>query len=381
MKTKNTKKDITAAPKTAPAKKKTPGKGSPPHSSAKKKIKSAVKTSAKSLEKEKKTSALKKTSKKPYKAKKDLKALTLKAAKKGSSKKSLKPAQIKTEKIKKKVAKPEPLSKKVRKKSPKGALKKVPSSAKKISSPTGKKAVKIIEKVKAPVTKKPIGTVIKPSPAKKPLKAAKPKTGPEEEKTRIPKRKEVLVKVIKEIQKAETSVTKQTKSPSIKPPAVKPLKTAKPEAGPETNKVLVPKTKEVLKQVSAIELPDEYGEDEIILIAVDPNMVFVDWEIRKEEARRARDGFTMRVFNVPDRETPRAEREGLVDIKIKGRVGRAFFELGTPGRKVAIEIGYYENGKFLPVLRSSAVSLPRLLTYDELGIALKMFESGIPVGY
>ncbi len=60
MKTKNTKKDTPAAPKTAPAKKKTPGKGSPPRSSAKKEVKSAGKTSAKSLEKEKKNTRLKK---------------------------------------------------------------------------------------------------------------------------------------------------------------------------------------------------------------------------------------------------------------------------------------------------------------------------------
>ncbi len=129
------------------------------------------------------------------------------------------------------------------------------------------------------------------------------------------------------------------------------------------------------------ELPQEYGENELIVMAVDPNVLFVDWEIKKEEAPEARDGFTMRVFDVTGSELPRLSREVYFDLKIEGRVGCGFFELGMPGREVAIEIGFHDNGKFLPILYSSAVSMPELLRSDELGIAKEMLEPGVPVGY
>lgn len=329
MKIRNTKKK-TAGIKAAPSKK-TPAKGSASGAPAKKKVRPAEKTSAKSQEKGEKPSVLKKTAKKPVKTKKDLPAGSPKVAKKTTAKKSLKPAQVKATKSKKKITKPKSLSKKGEQKTSKGALTKAPSTSKKIS----------------PVKKQ---------------------------------------KVIKEIRKAETAITKKTKGPVIKlSPNMKMERVKKPEKGPEEKKALIPKReevfREVLEHVTTAELPEEYGENELILIAVDPNMVFVDWEVGKEEASRATDGFTMRIFDVTGVESPGLEREHFVDIKIKDRIGRAFFELGMPGRKVAVEIGYYENGKFLPVMHASAVSMPRLLTIDELGIAQKLFESGIPVGY
>ncbi len=383
MKPRNKKKKIGESEVVLP--KKTTGKKKPASRfSAQKQIKPSGITPAKSLEKGKKSSAVKKTSKKPDKAKKDQTAVTSQTAKKGSAKKSLKPAQDKAKKVKKKIAKLKSPGKEGKQKTPETALTKVPSSSEKIPASARSRVIKKIEKGKAPVTKKTKGPGIKPSPAKKPIRATKPEASLEEKKVLIPKSKEVLNRVIKEIIKTETPVTRKTTDSVIKPsPAIKPVKTRKPEIILKEKKAPIPKSKEVLEheRVSAIELPEEYGENELILIAVDPNMIFVDWEIRKEEARRARDGFVMRVFNVPDGEQPRSAQEGLLEIKIKDRVGRAFFELGMPGRKVALEVGYYENGKFLPVLRSSAVSLPRVLTTDELGIALKLFESGIPIGY
>jgi len=128
-------------------------------------------------------------------------------------------------------------------------------------------------------------------------------------------------------------------------------------------------------------LPDEYGENELILMAVDPDVVFVDWEIRKDEVPEAKDGLTMRVFDVTWSESATLYRDGFLDIKIGGRVGSGFFGLGMAGREVAVEIGFFDKGKFLPILCSQVVSMPRLLVSDELGIARKLFESGIPLGY
>lgn len=151
--------------------------------------------------------------------------------------------------------------------------------------------------------------------------------------------------------------------------------------GPEKINTFRGKDKKTFENVSRAGLPEEYGENELIVMAVDPNVVFVDWEIKKEKAAEAHEGFTMRVFDVTGNESLRISRDFLFDLKIEGRVGSGFFELGMPGREVKMEIGLYDNGRFLPILRSLSVSMPRLPVSDKLGIAKKIFGPGMPIGY
>lgn len=130
------------------------------------------------------------------------------------------------------------------------------------------------------------------------------------------------------------------------------------------------------------ELPQEYGESEVIVMPVDPHVIFVDWEIRKEEIPAEDSIITMRVF---DATTGYTDSESLAkkffELRLEGRIGSGFFDIGMPGRNVAVEIGLDYNGTFLPILESPAVSMPEIVVFDELGIAQKLFESGVPVGY
>jgi len=72
----------------------------------------------------------------------------------------------------------------------------------------------------------------------------------------------------------------------------------------------------------------------------------------------------------------------ILDIPINKRVGSDFFDIRMPGRDVVVGVGILSavNG-FMPIVRSDMISFPELLTFDELGIVQKLFESGIPVGY
>lgn len=135
------------------------------------------------------------------------------------------------------------------------------------------------------------------------------------------------------------------------------------------------------EDISRIELPAEYGENEVILMPVDPNVIFVDWEIKEEEFPAATERLTMRAFALTGNESPTIRGESSLDFHIEGRVGCGFFDLKMPGREVAVEIGFYDNDNFLPILRSRIVSMPRLTEFDELGIAQVLFGSSSAVGY
>ncbi len=328
MKTRNTKGKTIPPAKAVPAKKNAPGKNPPSLTSAKKKAKSAGKPPEKSAEAGERSLSLKKAVKKSLKVRKNLPAGPAPAAKKKSAgKPPLKPAGAKSKTVKKKIA---------------------------------------------------TALAVRKTAGNRPSKIALPEAAQASKKSlRVEKKK-----VSEKTKPREAAGTKKAKMRLIKP--VLPKQKRKVGGGAKNRKTKsVPRERgdKVLEDIVRAELPEEYGENELILMAVDPNVVFVDWEIKKEEVPEAKDGFTMRVFDVTGSESLRVSRDVFLDMKLEGRVGRGFFELRMPGREVAIEIGRYGNGKFLPILRSLSVMMPRLLASDELGVAKKMFESGIPVGY
>jgi hypothetical protein len=321
MKTRNTKGKTVAPTKAVAAKKRDPGKKPPSGAPVKKNGKPAGKPSEKSA-------SLKKAVKKSSKVRKNLPASPAPAAKKKLvSKPHSKPAGVKAKTVKKKVATP-----------------------KTVTKTAGKKPSKV--------------SIPKASPSsKKPLRIAREKI-PEKTKAR------------------KAAGSKKSNVRVIKPVLLKQQEKVGSRAeGPEERSASREKGDKVFENITQPELPKEYGENELILMAVDPNVVFVDWEIKKEEVAEAKEGLTMRVFDVTRSKSLGLREDVFLNIKIEGRVGSGFFELRMPGREVAIEIGLYDNGKFLPILRSPALLMPRLLVADELGITKKMFESGIPVGY
>lgn len=245
----------------------------------------------------------------------------------------------------------------------KTAVKKAPAKSPKINA----KAVK--KKAASPKTK----TVGKTA-----AKIAPPKASPAPKKS-FPKTKE---KISEKLKVRKTAGTKKIGGRPVKPaPSKQRRKVSSPAQDKEKKSPSLQNNKKVFNRALHIELPKEYGENGLILIAVDPNVVFVDWEIKRRKAPEAKGGFTMRVFDVAKGEALRLHPDSFFDMTVDGRVGSGFFELGMPGREVAVEIGLFDTGKFLPILRSQVVSMPRLLVSDELGIARKLFESAIPIGY
>ena len=123
------------------------------------------------------------------------------------------------------------------------------------------------------------------------------------------------------------------------------------------------------------ELPKEYGENDLLIMAVDPGTVYAAWEITRDRLPGGAGDLSLRMVDVAGGGTSR-------DIRVGERVGSGFFEIQMPGMDVVAEIGLLSPDRlFRPILRSPVVSFPRLPAFDELGIIGKLFESALRAGY
>ncbi len=130
-------------------------------------------------------------------------------------------------------------------------------------------------------------------------------------------------------------------------------------------------------------LPGEYGENELSVMAVDPNYIFASWEVTEDEVSRNEGDLVIRMYDVTGIRFNGSNANSYFDIRINNRVGSGFFETTMHGKNVIMEIGFIGGGKrFRAIKRSNCVSVPRImLTFDEIGIAKRLYESGVPVGY
>jgi hypothetical protein len=231
------------------------------------------------------------------------------------------------------------------------------------------------EKIPRPSTSK------KKAPAKEKVSAAAKKVAG---KQRTVKEKAKTVKTTK----PKTSSKKPAGKAVAKPPQEKPKKTVKKvvqKKGKISQKIFLPEEparEEESQGVPSFKLPEKYGENEILLIAVEPNIIFASWEINKADIVNMQGILNLRAYDVTCIDFDCSKEHCSIDLKIERRVGNDFFNIKMHGRDILIEIGLLDaSGQFNAIARSNTVSIPPLLVPDEFGIAQKFYESGIPVGY
>lgn len=244
--------------------------------------------------------------------------------------------------------------------------KKAAPAAKKASAKAGTSAKKTVKPLKTRDARKTPAdkpAVVKKADAKKPEKI----TGTARKTTEKPHK-------ITKGRKAGKKAGKIKPGVNIKmAEGEKETRTPKKPAGPSAKKKPGKKIPE---------LPEEYGENRLFLIVVDPNVVYAGWEIKKEDTPGKKGDLTLRIFDVTGTGPESVSSYAGVDHRINSRVGSGFFEIRMHGREIIAEIGVNGKGrKYRVILRSGRVAMPELLTFDELGIAGKLFKSGIPVGY
>lgn len=316
-----------------------------------------------------------------------------------SSKKPKKAASVKTKKEEKKVSKVKKPSAKPKKTTKTVTLKKKTvaklktSAAKTKKVPLKKKPVKTTK-----VAKKPEKTVAKKATVKtKAVTAKKPVSKPAVKKK--PGKTEAVSKA-KVKSKAKT-IAKKKEPSKIKPlkqiaiPATKmsfrqaAIKKQQKERSKKTTKtelkIFLPakdQDEEIMQGVPSPGLRDEYGENDFFIMPIDPKYIFVNWEITKEAFIKARGTLNIRAYDITGITFDGSIFNKFFDISINNRSGSGFFEINMQGCDVVMEIGVLQHdGSFKPIIRSNRVSIPSLMTFDELGIVLKLYAAGVPVGY
>ena len=113
------------------------------------------------------------------------------------------------------------------------------------------------------------------------------------------------------------------------------------------------------------ELPSEYGEDQIVMLARDPSVAFAYWEVTPARLAREKEWFgwdstlCIRIYDVTGIHFDGSNAAAYYDQEIQQRFGSWYFHIGRPGHSFVADIGLRApNGRFLVLARSNSLRLP-----------------------
>ena len=116
-------------------------------------------------------------------------------------------------------------------------------------------------------------------------------------------------------------------------------------------------------------IPWGYGLDRVTAMAIDPEQLYVYWEVTDEALERARGGLgpagrdawpNLRIYDVTSRIFDGTNAHGYFDHSIARTDRQWFFFLGKPTSTAVVEIGLKSSeGYFVRIARSSRVDFPR----------------------
>jgi hypothetical protein len=113
-------------------------------------------------------------------------------------------------------------------------------------------------------------------------------------------------------------------------------------------------------------LPHEYGSERMALLARDPHMAFSYWEVpqdrlEKEKAWFGRDSkLCVRIYDVTGVQFNGANATAFFDQEVYERVGSWYFDFGRPAHSFCADLGLLAtNGRFLTLIRSNTITMPR----------------------
>jgi len=260
-------------------------------------------------------------------------------------------------------------------------VKKAPAKKKKVAKVTGRKEVKTAKKIVKKVVKKVKAE--KKKPVKKALKKEIKKV-----KAKVKKKVEKVVKPKKVVAKKEKKAPlKPEKKVRAKKIAIKPEVKVKKVAPPR--KVVPRKPKEVLPPVAEEKypplpveiLPEEYGENSITLMTVDPKGLFTYWEVREDTVAQYEGNLAIRVYDVTGVDFDGTNAHSFSDIPVTQRIGSWYIDV-SPEREYIVDIGMIDPlGKFVMVARSNKVSTPMEGVAEEGVLPQKLLDTGLPIGY
>lgn len=113
-------------------------------------------------------------------------------------------------------------------------------------------------------------------------------------------------------------------------------------------------------------LTHEYGSERMALMARDPYMAFSYWELPQTRLEKEKAWFgwdsklCVRVYDVTGILFDGTNATAYFDQEVYDRVGSWYFEFGRPMHSFCADLGLLApNGRFLTLIRSNAVTMPR----------------------
>lgn len=117
-------------------------------------------------------------------------------------------------------------------------------------------------------------------------------------------------------------------------------------------------------------LQERYGETKIVLLPRDTRWIYAYWEVdetAKEEVERkrgeeifSRSSLNLRFYDVTDIVFNGKNAHKQFDVKVHSEIGNWYFQTPETGRSYIGDIGLLtEDGEFITLARSNAVSLPK----------------------
>lgn len=149
----------------------------------------------------------------------------------------------------------------------------------------------------------------------------------------------------------------------------------------EKKKVMLPQKEKRYPPLPVEILPEEYGEDSIALMTVDPRKLFIYWEVTEESFKKHKGILNIKLYDVMGIEFDGTNAKSCFDIVVNSGIGNLYLVV-NPGKEFIADIGIVDSsGTFSVVARSNRVSTPRAEVLEKGILPQRLYETGVETGF
>src|SRR3989304_1250908 len=237
-----------------------------------------------------------------------------------------------------------------------------------------KASQKVAKKTKMTAEKTPVKTKAEKKVTGKPVKK---ETKRIKAKVKVGKEVKAKKKIAKKIEK-KLEVKKVIKKPA-KTVKVKKVALSKKAVPKKPEKMLALVRKKIYPPLPKGIIPEEYGEDAVALMTVDPRNLFIYWEVSEDTLAGHKGNITIRLYDVTGVDFDGMNANSYLDLTVDKRIGDLYLEV-HPGRNYVADIGVKDHlGIFVSMARSNKATTPCEGMAEKGIFPHKIYETGLPI--